>query len=83
MTKFLLSFSRDIDGAAWSLSWYISLLGWPGVLWAGAEGSKIFTSWEVRDGWCDSPERESHTLAFGFLYPGVLGKQLEFVWKPQ
>lgn len=51
MTEFLLSFSRDMEGAAWFLSWYTSLLGWPGVLWAGAERNKNLTSWGVKNGW--------------------------------
>lgn len=70
MTKFLLSFSKDIDGVAWFLSWYIGLLGWPGVLWAGEERSKNHSSWGVRGGWCYSSKRESHILALCTLGTG-------------
>lgn len=36
MTKFLLGFSVEIDGAGWSLGWHFILVGLPGLRGWGA-----------------------------------------------
>lgn len=81
MTKFLLGFPGEIDGAASLLGQHFLLTGLRG-LHGDRMLQKTFQPRE-RAGQCYSSEGENHHLASWVYVPWAPGRQLEFAWKPQ
>ena len=82
MTKFLLGFPGEIDGAAWLLGQHFILTGLPG-LYGDCTLKKRFQPREGGHGNVILLKGKIIIWLLGFMYPGHGGKQLEFAWKPQ